>query len=121
MPATPAVGCICADATCIKVVLPAPLGPRITHRSSSSTVQVMSLRSVACPRRTVTPANSSTAVMHAPYRPGRRLRRHGSTSPRRLRPDGLVAHGLVAWHCRSEEHTSELQSLMRISYAVFCL
>src|SRR3546814_6125776 len=27
----------------------------------------------------------------------------------------------VAWHRRSEEHTSELQSLMRISYAVFCL
>src|SRR3546814_4503656 len=23
--------------------------------------------------------------------------------------------------CRSEEHTSELQALMRISYAVFCL
>src|SRR3546814_3287285 len=29
-----------------------------------------------------------------------------------LGPDGAV---------RSEEHTSELQSLMRISYAVFCL
>src|SRR3546814_7456560 len=28
--------------------------------------------------------------------------------------------GLVIGH-RSEEHTSELQSLMRISYAVFCL
>src|SRR3546814_3554382 len=27
----------------------------------------------------------------------------------------------VAFHNRSEEHTSELQSLMRISYAVFCL
>ena len=27
-------------------------------------------------------------------------------------------HGLTS---RSEEHTSELQSLMRISYAVFCL
>src|SRR3546814_10184687 len=26
-----------------------------------------------------------------------------------------------AWVLRSEEHTSELQSLMRISYAVFCL
>src|SRR3546814_3959904 len=31
-----------------------------------------------------------------------------------------------SWNCsaerrRSEEHTSELQSLMRISYAVFCL
>src|SRR3546814_9137440 len=25
------------------------------------------------------------------------------------------------WHARSEEHTSELKSLMRISYAVFCL
>src|SRR3546814_2082299 len=34
------------------------------------------------------------------------------------------AHLLVsqeAWKRRSEEHTSELQSLMRISYAVFCL
>src|SRR3546814_9042712 len=28
---------------------------------------------------------------------------------------------LAAEGCRSEEHTSELQSLMRISYAVFCL
>src|SRR3546814_1818791 len=28
---------------------------------------------------------------------------------------------LVAQRPRSEEHTSELQSLMRISYAVFCL
>src|SRR3546814_14795429 len=32
------------------------------------------------------------------------------------------ATGVVSgWRCRSEEHTSELQSLMRISYAVFCL
>src|SRR3546814_8721553 len=29
--------------------------------------------------------------------------------------------GHVAFGIRSEEHTSELQSLMRISYAVFCL
>src|SRR3546814_7286236 len=28
---------------------------------------------------------------------------------------------LTEWLRRSEEHTSELQSLMRISYAVFCL
>src|SRR3546814_12809565 len=38
-------------------------------------------------------------------------------------PDA-VTH--IAWrdgvaHLRSEEHTSELQSLMRYSYAVFCL
>src|SRR3546814_6572522 len=29
--------------------------------------------------------------------------------------------GISASRMRSEEHTSELQSLMRISYAVFCL
>src|SRR3546814_7902992 len=34
-------------------------------------------------------------------------------------PDGVSAEELTAE--RSEEHTSELQSLMRISYAVFCL
>src|SRR3546814_3744974 len=34
---------------------------------------------------------------------------------------GDVAHRQRALLHRSEEHTSELQSLMRISYAVFCL
>src|SRR3546814_3566107 len=41
---------------------------------------------------------------------------------------GLGQHALaqflfhdVAFRMRSEEHTSELQSLLRISYAVFCL
>src|SRR3546814_8755914 len=38
--------------------------------------------------------------------------------------DAVVAghgvHAVGGW-LRSEEHTSELQSLMRISYAVFCL
>src|SRR3546814_4343916 len=33
----------------------------------------------------------------------------------------LSAHGYGKPSARSEEHTSELQSLMRISYAVFCL
>src|SRR3546814_9257055 len=34
----------------------------------------------------------------------------------------IIAALLVVWtgRARSEEHTSELQSLMRISYAVFC-
>src|SRR3546814_9767059 len=39
------------------------------------------------------------------------------------RAEGVAA--IRAWHgrgrCRSEEHTSELQSLLRTSYAVFCL
>src|SRR3546814_9423568 len=34
---------------------------------------------------------------------------------------GLPDRDTLAAHFRSEEHTSELQSLMRISYAVFCL
>src|SRR3546814_15264121 len=34
---------------------------------------------------------------------------------------GAAAMPLGAAPARSEEHTSELQSLMRISYAVFCL
>src|SRR3546814_2919970 len=36
-------------------------------------------------------------------------------------PAGPLDGGRVAGAVRSEEHTSELQSLMRISYAVFCL
>src|SRR3546814_7289451 len=37
---------------------------------------------------------------------------------------GPIAWNIIVGHrreIRSEEHTSELQSLMRISYAVFCL
>src|SRR3546814_7016536 len=37
------------------------------------------------------------------------------------RPDILVVIVDAEVEVRSEEHTSELQSLMRISYAVFCL
>src|SRR3546814_10015341 len=33
----------------------------------------------------------------------------------------MIAHDANSIRLRSEEHTSELQSLMRISYAVFCL
>src|SRR3546814_3584074 len=43
-----------------------------------------------------------------PHRPGLRTKARQGSQTRALRT-------------RSEEHTSELQSLMRISYAVFCL
>src|SRR3546814_2630939 len=49
--------------------------------------------------------------------------RSGSIVQRKLAPanvDAFPAAG-TASSPRSEEHTSELQSLMRISYAVFCL
>src|SRR3546814_10641007 len=38
-----------------------------------------------------------------------------------LPPDHRIAAAHLARKQRSEEHTSELQSLMRISYAVVCL
>src|SRR3546814_8315343 len=51
-----------------------------------------------------------------------------ATPTQRFSDDGadrlIVIHHQYAslgGHFRSEEHTSELQSLMRISYAVFCL
>src|SRR3546814_8373748 len=40
------------------------------------------------------------------------------TKNRALDVEGAASSGP---ECRSEEHTSELQSLMRTSYAVFCL
>src|SRR3546814_9050994 len=43
-----------------------------------------------------------------------------STASGSSRPSSCIATGRSA-PSRSEEHTSELQSLMRISYAVFCL
>src|SRR3546814_1558069 len=45
---------------------------------------------------------------------------HAGLHPARERSDSGQA-GVVGHVLRSEEHTSELQSLMRISYAVFCL
>src|SRR3546814_7326099 len=36
-------------------------------------------------------------------------------------PTSLILSAAMLLDWRSEEHTSELQSLMRISYAVFCL
>src|SRR3546814_8828465 len=57
-------------------------------------------------------------------RPFDKLRANGE----RGQPWYVALHAAIALHVsdppatvRSEEHTSELQSLMRISYAVFCL
>src|SRR3546814_6579503 len=51
-----------------------------------------------------------------PPPPGRPTRNPPPPEPGRRPPPGRRHGGR-----RSEEHTSELQSLMRISYAVFCL
>src|SRR3546814_5203296 len=48
-------------------------------------------------------------------------RPRGAPLDRHRNLTGIGIGELVKRECRSEEHTSELQSLMRISYAVFCL
>src|SRR3546814_3934953 len=59
-------------------------------------------------RRGAGPASAAAAWLG--FRKSPDLGSLGAGGPRRRRRDR-----------RSEEHTSELQSLMRISYAVFCL
>src|SRR3546814_7706230 len=49
------------------------------------------------------------------------LRRPVDDDARRVLGDAFIADDAKIIELRSEEHTSELQSLMRISYAVFCL
>src|SRR3546814_7423955 len=66
---------------------------------------------------------------HARRRAGRashrrRAARTGARGGAAARPRAAAGEGarrVQVVHLRSEEHTSELQSLMRISYAVFCL
>src|SRR3546814_6284217 len=53
------------------------------------------------------PEDRGEGAQHPPWRPAR----PGNGDGARRQPHAT----------RSEEHTSELQSLMRISYAVFCL
>src|SRR3546814_2651115 len=53
-------------------------------------------------------------------------RRRSDLRQRRRRDEEVLCQALhraqqIRRHHRSEEHTSELQSLMRTSYAVFCL
>src|SRR3546814_6597170 len=57
------------------------------------------------------------------YRPSRGGERESRwpEGPRRRSLQGCHTILIGGYTVRSEEHTSELQSLMRISYAVFCL
>src|SRR3546814_6430201 len=61
------------------------------------------------------------------FRSERRLRPKGPKCAKRTCPGrnsplcGIPSPPRQSGELRSEEHTSELQSLMRISYAVFCL
>src|SRR3546814_3151120 len=108
------------------------VGPKIRY----SRLAELDARSIVTNGRRSYPAWKSTQIAgdhhHAKSRPTYHTR------PGRLRPAALCAgsqrigagrtgndrpSGRAHVRCdqRSEEHTSELQSLMRTSYAVFCL
>src|SRR3546814_4728599 len=95
-------------------------------------------------RPSVVASNISSVPHENPCRAFRRLRReprfamrlcqvcrvpddraNGLAYQRRYAPPAPASAAHCVYPCprhrRSEEHTSELQSLMRISYAVFCL
>src|SRR3546814_6051514 len=81
------------------------LGPELARRYRGETiVSVIGLRRDKSPSRRSTPISRS--------------------DERFAKPGNAAGTNMLSWHPavdRSEEHTSELQSLMRNSYAVFCL
>src|SRR3546814_2685737 len=80
-----------------------PRSTRMTH--SFPTRRSSDLASQAKPMASTKSGSTPCSAVDSTAMPGRRAAMRASST-------GL---------CRSEEHTSELQSLMRISYAVFCL
>src|SRR3546814_2589905 len=94
---------------------------RQTHRQAraSRAMAVFAIARMGRAARTFRPAPGRTArggrsgAARSPHR------RRGRTAPGAARLYACRHAGIRP--TRSEEHTSELQSLMRISYAVFCL
>src|SRR3546814_3899716 len=71
-------------------------------------------------RASSSPLSTDTSIVTSPASPCAAA--SSATTARIIcRGTGLIAGSPTASGRRSEEHTSELQSLMRISYAVFCL
>src|SRR3546814_9696907 len=89
-----------------------PKGEKITNENFTGTAYLQMLMDAD--------SLNSNSVGNVTFEPGARSNWH-------LHPAGqilLVTDGVGYYQekgQRSEEHTSELQSLMRISYAVFCL
>src|SRR3546814_7447970 len=92
--------------------------------SRRSTESCWRLRGLGLMPRTTPGAERVTHVGHV--QPGCSAVRASAAYPPAVtlmwwRSDSVSASPSLGAPCRSEEHTSDLQSLMRISYAVFCL
>src|SRR3546814_3215230 len=80
-------------------------------------------------RQRLVPISEANVAASLPSQSARRPVSGSRARKSRLMNDPALASGRLEWQraqlaantSRSEEHTSELQSLMRISYDVFCL
>src|SRR3546814_1848531 len=95
------------------------------HPRSQGRALDAGLFGVDLPGMEIDDRRSPVPLVHLPDRPARKAigqQTEEAAAPRRQRParEPRGGHGQFDQR-RSEEHTSELQSLMRISYAVFCL
>src|SRR3546814_1275474 len=84
-----------------------PEPPPVTRIQEQPWASISSLPARICPVK-------STSSSKSPRMPNR-------SNTRWTRKPARSSSIASCPHRRSEEHTSELQSLMRISYAVFCL
>src|SRR3546814_4716550 len=111
----------------MRVCLPAPFCPSRPWISPRETLRSTRSHATTSPNRLVIPLSSTAATGEVEASP---VRADGGVSstmtcPTVQQPPGSLS--LRSWlphrprRTRSEEHTSELQSLMRTSYAVFGL
>src|SRR3546814_9045854 len=91
--------------------------PYTTLFRSTARYPCASRRSHACNLAAIAAALPCSHGGRARRRVSVRSRKHGHARTHGRQPAGRRG----SREGRSEEHTSELQSLMRISYAVFCL
>src|SRR3546814_1642865 len=97
-----------------KLVKPRPASSKLSIRTDLVLIRVEAQQTRRL-RHRADDGGRARAGAHA-HRPGTRGTYAGAIADRRQAAEGADARPV-----RSEEHTSELQSLMRISYAVFCL
>src|SRR3546814_6077504 len=96
------------------VDLPHRLDLRVPGEAEGGAEREVDRRVLVAPER-----DRESGLGIADRRVGVERRRHGRSQQRGNCQES--EKGLTHFQTRSEEHTSELQSLMRISYAVFCL
>src|SRR3546814_10630708 len=94
-------------------ICPAP-GPYLSLRLAADFATDKGRRNNAKAIMTNPRAHAQDSKIATPHRIRAKLKRF-------FGPWGMFVRGFIKHPVRSEEHTSELQSLMRISYAVFCL